>query len=210
MNPPAIDPKRLLPLLVLTAMVGPSALNMPLPAVPGLAVEFGSDVATVQLVITLFLFGFATSQLILGPLSDRFGRRPVLIAGLTLAVVTGLVAAYASSIGWLLLARALQSLGASSGVVLGRAIIRDLYERDRAASMMGWVTMAMAAAPMVSPAIGGLLTETVGWRWIFIFSSVLAGLALTGAFLWLPETRPQNMSVSARSIAHDGWALVRD
>ncbi|WP_163117318.1 MFS transporter, partial [Acinetobacter baumannii] len=91
--------------------------------------------------------------------SDRYGRRPVMIGALIITCSMSLAAAAASSVGWLIVARVLQSLGASAGLVVGRAVIRDVFDRDRSASMIGWVTMAMVVAPMLSPSIGGLLNE---------------------------------------------------
>lgn len=202
--------RRLLFVLIAVSAISPLSLNMPLPAVPGLARALDSDVASVQLVITLYLFGMAVSQLIFGPLSDRFGRRPVVLAGLALAVVTGIAAALAQSVGWLLTARALQSFGASAGIVLGRAIIRDLYERDRAAAMMGWVTMAFVVAPMIAPTIGGLLEEYAGWRFIFALTAALAALALLVAWGGLPETRPEGVGGSAAAILADCKGLMLD
>lgn len=200
--------RTLLVVLILISAVSPLSLNMPLPAVPGLAGALQTDVASIQLVITLYLFGMAVSQLVFGPLSDRFGRRPVVIWGLSIAVVTGLAAAFAQSVGFLLTARTLQSIGASAGIVLGRAIIRDLYERDRAAAMMGWVTMAFVVAPMVAPTVGGVLADTVGWRWIFAVSAGLAGVALLAAVIALPETKVDGRAASASDILSDCRALV--
>src|SRR5258708_16787876 len=95
----------------------------------------------------------AISQLVLGPLSDRFGRRPVMLAGLALTVVANFAALAADSIGGLIAARTLQAFGATAGIVIGRAVIRDLYDRERAPSMIGWVTMALVVAPMIAPLI---------------------------------------------------------
>lgn len=210
MSKPDLPPLRLVPLLVVLAAAGPTMLNMPLPAVPGLAAAFSTDVATIQLTITLYLFGMAVSQLVMGPLSDRFGRRPVIFVGLALAVVSSLAAAFADTVGLFLVARLLQSLGASTGIVLGRAIIRDLYERDRAASMIGWVTMAMVVAPMIAPAIGGVLNESIGWRWIFVATALFAAMPLVLTILFLPETRPESEGASAMGVARDAGRLLRN
>src|SRR6201999_2275298 len=115
------------------------------------------------------------------PLSDRFGRRPVMLAGLTLAVLASFAALAATSIAGLIVARTAQAFGATTGVVIGRAIIRDLYERDRAASMIGWVTMAMVVAPMIAPLIGGTLDTAFGWPAIFVFVGLFATVVLVWA-----------------------------
>ncbi|HEV2955591.1 MAG TPA: multidrug effflux MFS transporter [Xanthobacteraceae bacterium] len=178
-------------LILLTAMaaIGPMALNILTPAVPGLVVTFGTDPAAVQLTLSLYLLGLAASQLVMGPLSDRFGRRPVVLAGLTLAAVASVAALAARSIEALIVARIVQAIGASTGVVVGRAIIRDIYDRDRAAAMIGWVTTATVVAPMLAPMIGGFLDTALGWEAIFAFVGLVSAATLIGATVALPETQ---------------------
>ena len=182
-------PWRLLVLLVGMSAIGPLSLNILVPAVPGLVATLKSDPATVQLTMSLYLFGLAFAQLALGPLSDRFGRRPVLLSGLGITAITSIAAVAATSIAGLIVARTAQSFGASTGLVVGRAMIRDLYERDRAASMIGWVTMGVIVAPMVAPLIGGLLDTAFGWHSIFVFIAAASVLVLIWAAVELPETR---------------------
>ena len=130
-------PWRLLALLIAITSVGPLSLNILTPAMPGMIVSFGADAGIVQLTLSLYLVGMAISQLVLGPLSDRFGRRPVMLAGLILTVIASFAALATSSIAGLIIARTIQAFGATTGIVIGRAVIRDLYDRDRAASMIG-------------------------------------------------------------------------
>ena len=127
-----------------------------------------TDVATVQLTVSLYLLGLAVAQLVMGPLSDRFGRRPVLLGGLGAHRVGALAGIAADTVEGLIVARILQALGASTGIVVGRAIIRDLFDRDRAASMIGLVATVMVVAPMFGPLIGGLLDTAFGWEAIFL------------------------------------------
>jgi DHA1 family bicyclomycin/chloramphenicol resistance-like MFS transporter len=174
--------------------IGPATLNILVPALPGLVTRLATDAGTVQLTLSLYLLSLAAAQLLLGPLSDRFGRRPVVLAGLTLNVLASLAAIAASSIDALIAARIVQAIGASTGIVIGRAIIRDLYERDRAAAMIGLVTTAMVIAPMVSPLVGGILDTAFGWEAIFIFISLFSAAVLLWALLVLPETRPVNVA----------------
>jgi DHA1 family bicyclomycin/chloramphenicol resistance-like MFS transporter len=182
-------PWRLLALLIGTTAVGPLSLNILAPAMPGLITTLGAGAGTVQLTLSLFLLGMAISQLVLGTLSDRFGRRPVMLAGLALTVVASLAGLAATSIAGLIIARAAQAFGATVGIVVGRAIIRDLYDRDRAASMIGWITMAMVIAPMIAPLIGGALDTAFGWQAIFLFMGLFAAAVLAWTSFQLPETR---------------------
>ena len=196
-------PWRLLALLMAMTAIGPATLNIVVPALPGLVTRLASDTGTVQLMLSLYLLSLATAQLLLGPLSDRFGRRPVVLAGLALSVVASLAAIAASSIGALIGARVVQAIGASTGIVIGRAIIRDLYERDRAAAMIGLVTTAMVIAPMIAPLIGGILDTAFGWEAIFLFIAAFSGVVLLWAVFVLPETRPA-------SVAHTPGMLIQE
>jgi MFS transporter, DHA1 family, multidrug resistance protein len=188
---------RLLALLIAISSVGPLSVNIILPAVPVLTTTLEADPALVQLTVSLYFAGLATAQLLLGPLSDRFGRRPVLLGGLTVALLTSLAAAAATNIGFLIAARTAQALGAATGIVIGRAIIRDLYQRDRAASVLGWVTMTVVAIPMFGPLIGGVLEDLFGWRAIFLALAAASLLILIWAALALPETRAPRLETSA-------------
>jgi len=210
-QPAPKSPIALLALLMAMTALGPLTLNILVPAVPNLVVTMNAEPGTVQLTISLYLFGLAISQLALGPLSDRFGRRPVVIGGLALTALASIVAIAMSSIGALIAARMVQALGASTGLVVGRAIIRDLYDRDRAASMIGSVTTVMVVAPMVAPLIGGTLDTTLGWESIFVFIAVASTLVLTWAYLALPETRPDYVTGGGfRFIARETRELFRD
>jgi MFS transporter, DHA1 family, multidrug resistance protein len=201
---------RLLPLLIAISAVGPFAVNIIVPAIPALATTFAADPAVIQLNISLFFAGLGAAQLMLGPLSDRFGRRPVLLAGFAVTVITSLAAAAAMSVTWLVVARTAQALGAATGVVVSRAIIRDLFARDRAASMLGWVTMSVVAFPMFGPLIGGVLEDQWGWRSIFLFLGVGSALVLVWAFIALPETRPplEGEAPSARRLWRESRELI--
>ena len=201
-------PYRLLALLIAVTAVGPLSLNILPPAMPGLIVSFGAEAGVVQLTLSLYLLGMAISQLVLGPLSDRFGRRPVMLAGLILTVVASFAALATSSIAGLIVARTAQAFGATTGIVIGRAIIRDLYDRDRAASMIGWVTMAMVVAPMIAPLIGGSLETALGWHSIFVFVGVFAAAVLAWTVIALPETRAVPTSEGAAMLLRETAVLL--
>ncbi len=165
------------------------SLNILVPAIPSMAIRFATDPANVALTVSLYLLGLALAQLVFGPLSDRFGRRPVVLAGLGIATIASTVAIFASSITGLIAARVAQSLGASTGQTIGRAIIRDIYDREHAASMIGLVTSVVVLMPMAAPLIGGILDTLFGWESIFVFTAILSVSVFVWAVLDLPETR---------------------
>lgn len=183
--------------------LGPMALNIFMPSMPGLAKYFAVDYGLVQMTLTFYLIGLGAAQLVYGPLSDRYGRRPVLLWGLGIYCIGSLACVFAPSITLLMLGRALQAIGGCAGLVLGRAIIRDLYDRDRSAAMIGYVTMAMSLAPMLSPALGGYLDTLAGWRASFAFCS-LAGLAV---YIWVVLTLPETLA--QRGEGEGAASLVR-
>jgi DHA1 family bicyclomycin/chloramphenicol resistance-like MFS transporter len=178
-------------LLLLVAMTGvaPISLYMLVPALPVLASTFGRDISIAQMTVSLFMVGIACSQIIMGPLSDRFGRRPVLLAGLGLMVAASAGCIFAESLPQLIAARFLQALGGATGMVVSRAIIRDLYSRDRVGAMISLVIAVMMIAQMLSPLTGGLLETAFGWRAIF-YAITAASLIIAVAIAFaLPETR---------------------
>jgi DHA1 family bicyclomycin/chloramphenicol resistance-like MFS transporter len=182
-------PRTMLLLLVAMTGVAPISLYMLVPALPVLATTFGRDISIAQMTVSLFMVGLAFSQIIMGPLSDRFGRRPVLLTGLGLMVVASIGASFAETLPQLIAARFLQALGGASGMVISRAIIRDLYSRERVGAMISLVIAVMMIAQMLSPLAGGLLEIGFGWRAIFYAVTVMSILVTVGIALALPETR---------------------
>lgn len=187
---PGEQPRAFLLLLVVLGMLGPLTLNILVPSLPTLPKALDTTRENAQLTFSLYLFGMALSQLVLGPLADRFGRRPVLLVALVSYVASSLVAYAAPNIGVLIAARAIQSFGATAGLTLGRTMIRDRYDRNASASIIGYVTMAMVLAPMISPLMGATIDEHFGWRAIMAFCAILGGMSFTLALFNLPETRP--------------------
>jgi MFS transporter, DHA1 family, multidrug resistance protein len=178
-------------LLMLVAMTGvaPISLYMLVPALPVLATTFGRDISVAQMTVSLYMVGIACSQIIMGPLSDRFGRRPVLIAGLGLMVIASAGCIFAQTLPQLIAARFLQALGGATGMVVSRAIIRDLYSRERISSMISLVIAVMMIAQMLSPLTGGLLETAFGWRSIFYVITAASLVIAVTIVLALPETR---------------------
>src|SRR3984893_12477561 len=161
---PAPTSKVMLLLLVTMTGLAPISLYMLVPALPVLAVDFGRDISIAQMTVSLYMVGLACSQILMGPLSDRFGRRPVLLAGLGLMIAASAACIVAETLPQLIAARFLQALGGATGMVVSRAIIRDLYSRDRISSMISLVIAVMMIAQMLSPLTGGLLETAFRWR----------------------------------------------
>ncbi|CAN5201205.1 multidrug effflux MFS transporter [soil metagenome] len=196
-------------LLMLVAMNGiaPISLYILVPALPVLAKTLASDVSTVQLNVSLFMVGLAISQLLTGPLSDRYGRRPVLLAGLGLAVIATIICMFAQTLPQLIAGRFLQALGGATGMVMSRAIIRDLYPRERVGGMISLVIAVMMIAQLLSPLIGGLLETSFGWRAIFYFMAATSIAITVGIAFGLPETRPLQTSTDDSGFLKDVRAL---
>jgi len=200
------------PLLFLIALagLGPLALNIFIPSMPGLQAVFAADYATVQLTLTFYLAATAVAQLFLGTWSDRLGRRPVVLMGLLLFTIGSVLAALASSIVLLIGARILQAVGGSVGMVIGRAIVRDTHDEHNAASQIAYITMAMVVAPMIAPALGGYLDIWLGWRASFIAVALAGAVVLPWAFFSLNETLQERRSgAGIATILHDYGRLLR-
>jgi DHA1 family bicyclomycin/chloramphenicol resistance-like MFS transporter len=175
---------------LLTALValGPLSTDLYLPSLPTLAEVFATDAARVQLTLSVYLAGFAVAQLAYGALSDRFGRRPVMLGGLVIYFVASLGCLFAASIEQLIAARFVQAIGACAGPVLGRAIVRDAWGPLEAARALAYISGAMALAPLVGPALGGVLTVTFGWQANFALLAIFSGLQVLAVWYWLGET----------------------
>jgi len=194
-------------LAIITAL-GPMAMQIILPVLPVMQVAFDVPAATVQYALSLALFTIAFSTLIYGPASDRYGRRPVLVVGLVIFVLGSGIAAVAPSIEIVILGRIIQAVGGAAGMVLSRAIIRDLFDRDAAARLMAYMITALVVAPMISPLIGGLLNEAFDWRAIFIFAGVLGALVLILALPKVPETLEKGSEIQSFRGMLGGFAVL--
>lgn len=179
-------------ILLLGALVafGPLSIDLYLPALPAIAQGLATSVEAVQLSITVFLAGFSAGMLFYGPLSDRFGRRRVLLGGIGLFVVASLACTLAMAIEQLLVARFLQALGGGAASVLARAVVRDVYAPTEAIRRLSLMAMVTAVAPLLAPLLGSLLLDVCGWRGTFVALLVWGGLSLVVVGLRLPETLP--------------------
>ncbi|NTG88602.1 multidrug effflux MFS transporter [Agrobacterium rhizogenes] len=198
-------------LAVLSALMGFASIStdLYLPAMPAMGRDLGADTGAIELTISGFLIGFSLGQLLWGPVGDRYGRRLPVAIGLVLFVIGSAGCAMAGSastmIGW----RIVQAVGACAGVVLSRAMVRDLYEGSRAAQMMSTLMTVMAIAPLLGPVVGGQILAFAGWRAIF-WTLVGVGLLTLAALFTLPETLPaerRNLQPLGRAIIGYGTLL---
>ena len=190
-TPPPSPSRASVPLgMLLTAIVGVGALSidMFLPSLPTIVAVFETSAATAQLTVTVFLAGLAVSQLVWGPLSDRFGRRRVLLVGLAIYAAAGAACAFVPGIELLIAARVVQAVGAGSGPVIARAVVRDLYEPARAARILAAMGTAQALTPILAPVIGGWVHVLAGWHAVFLVQGAFGAVFVLAALAVVPET----------------------
>lgn len=187
----ATGPTMIVTLGILAAF-GPMSMDMYLPSLPTIQDVFAATTGEVQLTLSCFTIGFAIGQLVYGPLSDRFGRRWVLISGILLYTVASLLCIVARDIDELIVVRFIQALGGGAGTVLTRAVVRDLYTKDAAARVLSLIVMVTMVAPLVAPFLGGYILKYLSWRAIFWLLVVFGALCLALTVFGLPETLPRD------------------
>jgi len=175
-------------LLALLTAFGPVATDMYVPSMPDIGRSLGASTSTVQLTLSAYLVAFAVGQIIYGPLSDRYGRKPILLVALALFCTASLACAAAPSIETLIAARALQALGGSGAIVLPRAIVRDLYAGERAGRELSRMGAIMSFAPILAPVIGGVVQTWLGWHANFLIIVAVGLIATAIAWRSMPET----------------------
>ncbi|MBP6534255.1 MAG: Bcr/CflA family efflux MFS transporter, partial [Arenimonas sp.] len=190
-----ISRRRLAMILGMLAMIGPFAIDSIFPAFRVLAHELRVDDAAIQQAISIYLLGYALMSLLHGALSDAFGRKPVILGGLGLFLLASVGCALADTLNQLLIFRFIQGLSAGVGLIVGRAVIRDVYQGDDAQRMMSLVSMIFSIAPAIAPIIGGYLLTWSDWQGIFWFLVALSLLMLVVVALLLPESHPADARV---------------
>ncbi len=173
--------------LILLSGIGALSMNVFLPSLPGMARDFGVDYAVMQLSVTAYLGASALVQLLIGPFSDRWGRRPVMLWSLAVFLAATLGTLLAPTALWFLVFRMVQA-AVATGMVLSRAVVRDMVAGDAAASRIGYVTMGMSIVPMLAPVLGGLIDEAFGWRAVFGLLGVAGAAMLVLTWADLGET----------------------
>lgn len=187
------------------------ATNIFLPSLPQLARDLKVSTAAATSAIPVFLLAFSLAQLVVGPLSDRFGRATPALAGLAVAIMGTIWCAYAQDLPELLVGRVVQGCGAGAAGVLARAIARDLYDGNRLERAMSYITISTAAAPGFSPLLGGALDHVLGWRWEFLSVAAYIICAMAGFTLYVGETnRVLRRATSPRMVARAYVDLIRD
>lgn len=185
---PARPAKAPFALLVAMTACGTLGMHIIIPALPAMARAMEMSIGSAELTITLYLIGLAIGQLIYGPLSDRFGRRPVVLGGLGLFTAASIASFAAPSASVLIGARILQALGGCAGLVLGRAAVRDGASAEKAAGQLALLTLVMSLVPAIAPAVGGYLTAWIHWRASLGLLVLFGGATLTACWFLLPET----------------------
>ncbi|XKH59231.1 multidrug effflux MFS transporter [Halomonas sediminis] len=192
-----LSPRRVALLVAANTALAPFAIDAYLPAMAALAESIGASIHRTELSISVFLFGFALGQLIFGPLSDRLGRKPVLLGGLLVFFVASLAIISVDSLSTLLIWRFIQALGGGACVVNSAAIVRDCFSGREAAKVMSTMALIMMLAPLVAPTVGSLLLYVAGWWLIFGFLAVYAAFLFWLLGTRLPETRDMSQPVAS-------------
>jgi len=199
-------------LLAALATVSPFSIDTFFPSFPAIAAQFALNAWQMQQTLTAYLVPFAIMALVLGPLSDALGRRPIVLGGLLVYSAGSIACAAAPSFAWLLTFRAVQGMSAGVGMAVGRAIVRDLHEGPEAQRLMSTITMIFGIAPAIAPVIGGWIHVAFGWRSVFGFMVCIGVALIIASYLRLPETHPQErrLPLHPRNLARTAWRIASD
>jgi DHA1 family bicyclomycin/chloramphenicol resistance-like MFS transporter len=204
------DSPWLLALLAALVALGPLSVDMYLPAMPYMKEALGADVAGMHLTLSSYLLGFALFHLACGPLADRYGRKPILLGGIVLFVLSCIGCSQSSTIEELLVFRFFQGVGSCVGPTLARAITQDIFGPTRAARALSLIAMIMAPGPAVAPGLGGLMLLVLPWGSIFVFLAAYGLVTLLLVNQRLDESLPQRQSLHPAAIARNYWELICD
>lgn len=202
---------KLAALLAALSMISPFSIDTFFPSFHAIAADFGLSKWAVQQTLTVYMLPLAIMSLVQGPLSDAVGRRPVILAGLSVYTVASVGCTLAPNFSTLLVFRALQGVSAGVGMIVGRAVIRDLFEGAQAQRLLSLVTMLFAFAPAVAPIIGGWLHVTLGWHGVFGFMALFGAVLGIGTYATLPETHPleKRPRLHVGGLARTAWSVVQ-
>ncbi|MEO6284067.1 MAG: multidrug effflux MFS transporter [Dyadobacter sp.] len=191
------------------ATVSPFSIDMYLPGFPRIAADLKTTIDKVQLSLTSYLIGICLGQILYGPLLDRFGRKKPLYAGLILYVIASFGCALTSSVDSLITMRFFQAMGGCVGLVASQALVSDLFPAEKRAEVFSLITLVIAVSPMIAPTVGGYVTSSIEWQWIFIILAGIVSLILAAIYFFLPTGRDADNSVSLRPKAVlNGYATV--
>ena len=180
--------KQLIVLLAATSALGPAGMQILLPALPVIQDDFSVSNDVAQLTLSLSMFSIAIGTLVYGPMSDKYGRKPTMLLGIFIAIIGSIFCYLADSIGWLIAGRIIQAFGGAVGVVLARAIVRDVYGAEESARVIATLVMVMVIAPMMSPALGGEMMNRFGWESVFLVMAGASVIIFVFLILRQPET----------------------
>lgn len=215
MNINAVTRKRRFAIILtlgLLSAIGPFSIDMYLPAFEKIAEDFHTSIEHIQLSLTSFFVGIAFGQLIYGPLLDKFGRKKPLIVGIVVYIIASLLCAYTKDPNYLIVLRFMQALGSCSGMVAGRAMVRDIYEPREAAKVFSLLMLVVGLSPILAPSVGAFVLTNFDWHIIFIILAAIAVLILLSVIFLLPESYAGNkeMSLHPSRITADFWEVFRN
>jgi DHA1 family bicyclomycin/chloramphenicol resistance-like MFS transporter len=193
------------------ATISPFSIDMYLPGFPAMAEQLHTSIDKVQLSLTSYFIGIAVGQLLYGPILDRFGRRKPLMIGLLIYVAASITCAFANSVEWLIAIRFAQALGGCVGMVASQALVRDIFPPNKTAQAFSLITLVIAVSPMVAPTVGGYVTSSVGWQWVFIILAGITSMILVAAYVMLPAGKGANpkLSLKPKAVTKNFFLVAR-
>ena len=204
-------PKLIVLMLALLLGLQPVTTDLYLPALPAITEGFGANMGQAQLTLTALLLAFGLSQLVWGPMSDRFGRRPILLWGMAAYVLASIACAFAPSMAWLIAGRALQGVAMGAGVMAARAVVRDLYAPAQGATVMSQALTGLGIIACACAPLGGILTDALGWR-VALLALAVFGAITWGLLLWRFEetlAQPNPKALQLRQLLRANWQIAQ-